>query len=193
MSELPGYARFCQQHAVKPFLNVGVGANIVGWEGPGIFHLDYDRWRYHNCVQADAHHLPFRDDAFASVVAGDVLEHFVDPLQCLHEIRRVAPMTVLTTFQEWRLDGPGRDIAKGQQLFAPCEASFEPYRLSGRFLAHKAENGLSHIPHIWQWSAEILTRLFARARLKIEKYESDCPGVHDGHPMLNHCFILRRT
>jgi SAM-dependent methyltransferase len=38
---------------------------------------------------ADIHALPFRDRAFDSVLANNVLEHSYDPLRCLREVRRV--------------------------------------------------------------------------------------------------------
>ena len=40
-------------------------------------------------VVADAHQLPFADDAFDSVIANNVIEHLYDPLAGLQEIHRV--------------------------------------------------------------------------------------------------------
>ena len=193
MASLAGYMRFQIEHAEKPFLNVGVGANPCGWEGPGVVHVDLDRWRYHNFVQTDIHNLPFKDDSFKSVVAGDVLEHLVDPLKALQEMRRVAPKIVLTTFQEWRLGGPGLSIERGAELFAPDPKAFAPYYESGRCLAQTPESLLSHIPHINQWvGRQELIDLFTSAGLGVEFYEVDCPGIHEGHAMLNYLFVLRR-
>ncbi len=37
----------------------------------------------------DAHNIPFRDDSFDGVIVQSVLEHVVDPWQCVEEIHRV--------------------------------------------------------------------------------------------------------
>lgn len=37
----------------------------------------------------DAHHIPFKDDSFDLVIAQAVLEHVLDPFQCVKEIHRV--------------------------------------------------------------------------------------------------------
>lgn len=41
-------------------------------------------------VVADAHHLPFRDGAFAYTICSHILEHMDDPLQFAAELRRVS-------------------------------------------------------------------------------------------------------
>ena len=43
-----------------------------------------------NFVIADAHHLPFRDDCFTSIVCDNVLEHLEKPWEALKEFSRVA-------------------------------------------------------------------------------------------------------
>jgi SAM-dependent methyltransferase len=56
-------------------------------------------------VIGDARHLPFRADAFDTVLMIQVLEHVPDPLAALHEVRRVlAPggRLILTAPQYWR-------------------------------------------------------------------------------------------
>jgi SAM-dependent methyltransferase len=39
-------------------------------------------------VVADAHHLPFRDDAFAYIICSHILEHMDDPPQFVRELQR---------------------------------------------------------------------------------------------------------
>ncbi|NJN17004.1 MAG: class I SAM-dependent methyltransferase [Oscillochloris sp.] len=39
-------------------------------------------------VVADAHHLPFKDDAFAYAICSHILEHMDDPQQFAHELER---------------------------------------------------------------------------------------------------------
>lgn len=46
-------------------------------------------------VQADADHLPFRDDSFSAVFAFTVLQNMPAPLETLKEIKRVAVFTAL--------------------------------------------------------------------------------------------------
>lgn len=41
-------------------------------------------------VVADAHHLPFKDGAFAYTICSHILEHMDDPLQFAAELRRVS-------------------------------------------------------------------------------------------------------
>ena len=55
-------------------------------------------------VQADAHHLPFRDKTFNTVILGDILEHVKDPPQVLREAKRVANHIYATTPNEWEWD-----------------------------------------------------------------------------------------
>jgi uncharacterized protein YbaR (Trm112 family) len=43
----------------------------------------------HTALVCDAHNLPFEDNAFDGVVVQAVLEHVVDPWQCVEEIHRV--------------------------------------------------------------------------------------------------------
>ena len=191
---LARYVEFQLEHALKPLLNIGVGANTIQMEGPGVFHCDLDRWRYQNCIQCDAHKLPFKDDSFASVLCGDVLEHFVNPLRALQEMHRVAPRLVLTTFQEWRLPGSGQYIKEGFELFSPMEDAFIPYREAGQFLDFYPESKISHLPHINQWSGmDELTGMIEQAGFVIEQFEVACPGIHEEHAMLNYLFLLRRA
>lgn len=42
------------------------------------------------CVQSDAHNLPFRDSSFDIVLLIEVLEHIPNPMKALQEIRRVS-------------------------------------------------------------------------------------------------------
>ena len=188
------YVAWQKRHAVKPFLNIGVGANTLEMEGPGIYHLDMDRWTWRNMVQGDVHDLPFRDDAFASCLAGDVLEHFVNPLRALAEMRRVAPLLVCTVFSEWRLGGPGQNIPRGQEILAPTLEQFKPYKEKGQVTEQIPEARQSHVPHINQWETpEPVIELFRHAGFSVERFETDHPGVHDDHLMTNWLFVCRRT
>jgi len=166
-------------------LNIGVGGNMANWHGPDYVHVDVDRWDYSNFVQGDAHHLPFKDNSFASVALGDVLEHLVYPVLALQEASRIAPKIVMTTFQEWRLGGVGCSIEAGYKLYG----SAGPY--PGR-ISTMPESVISHNPHIWQWSPDLLQSIIDRSGLEVIHYETDSPGIHEGHTMLNYLFVLNR-
>ncbi|HVU51917.1 MAG TPA: methyltransferase domain-containing protein [Polyangia bacterium] len=54
---------------------------------------------YAALVQADVHHLPFKDGAFAAAITTNALHHFPDPVRAMSEIARILrPGGVLVTF-----------------------------------------------------------------------------------------------
>lgn len=185
----PRYVTFQKEHATPPLLNIGCGINPCGWSGVGYTHFDIDIWDYPNFVQGDAHHLPFPDDSFATAVMGDMLEHVLDPVRVLQEAARVAPKVVMTTFEEWRLGGPGLHIEAGQQLYFPKGVTLDhPPGLVSR----TSEDVVLHHAHIWQWDRAYLDGVFEAAGLKVVVEERASPGVHEGHTMWNLCFVLGR-
>lgn len=64
---------------------------------PDITYFDMDRWSHPNFVRGDAHHLPFKDNSFDTVVSGDVLEHVVNPVDFLLELIRASKNKVIIT------------------------------------------------------------------------------------------------
>ena len=73
-------------------LDLGVGRGVLrpllerkGWR---YVNVDLRPGRNGLAVCADAHSLPFRDGAFALIVAKDSLEHFENPWRAMEEIRR---------------------------------------------------------------------------------------------------------
>lgn len=52
--------------------------------------IDYARKKYPNIkfMVADAHKLPFKDDSFDLIICYETIEHLVNPLRALREIRR---------------------------------------------------------------------------------------------------------
>ena len=69
-------------------LELGVGENIYAPDDATIITLDIDP-TYGPMVVGDAHHLPFRDDAFTTVVASQVFEHLHTPTVAMDEVTRV--------------------------------------------------------------------------------------------------------
>ena len=54
---------------------------------------------YAGLVQADVHHLPFKDGAFAAAITTNALHHFPDPIVAMREIARILqPGGVLVTY-----------------------------------------------------------------------------------------------
>lgn len=73
-----------------------VGGGVVGagletlLQDPAIEIIETDvSWGPQTQLICDAHNLPFRDEVFDAVVVQAVLEHVVDPRQCVSEIYRV--------------------------------------------------------------------------------------------------------
>lgn len=94
-------------------LDVGCGVGKLGEalaatgraRGPLVgtdFHatlLEEVREGYAGLVQADVHHLPFKDGAFAAAITTNALHHFPDPVRAMSEIARVlGPGGVLVTY-----------------------------------------------------------------------------------------------
>ena len=67
-------------------LNIGAGATATRYEN--CIEFEHKIFR-HTDVVGDAHHLPFRDDAFDRVFAFNVFEHLRDPKAAALEIFRV--------------------------------------------------------------------------------------------------------
>ena len=61
---------------------------IIGADFQGTL-LEEARDGYAARIEADAHHLPFRDGAFAAAIASNSLHHFPDAEQAMREIARV--------------------------------------------------------------------------------------------------------
>jgi SAM-dependent methyltransferase len=75
-------------------LVIGAGEAGIGMQAlarvPGIELVNTDVYYRPNIeVVADGHRLPFADSAFDAVVLQAVLEHVVDPRQCVAEVHRV--------------------------------------------------------------------------------------------------------
>lgn len=67
-------------------LNIGAGATQT--KLPNVIEMEYAIFKNTDIV-ADAHHLPFQDEAFEAVIAFNVFEHLHDPNRAASEIFRV--------------------------------------------------------------------------------------------------------
>ena len=80
-------------------LDVGSGANPKGDVNCDLYigrkkHAFYKVRKAKNFIRCDAHHLPFRDNAFNIVHSSHLLEHLKHPAQALEEMKRVTKKTV---------------------------------------------------------------------------------------------------
>jgi len=71
-----------------------------------IYYLDLDLFVGPSpFIRADAHNMPFKDDAFDTVVFSDIIEHAADPLRMLLEGKRITNDQILVTVpDEWSWD-----------------------------------------------------------------------------------------
>jgi ubiquinone/menaquinone biosynthesis C-methylase UbiE len=53
-------------------------------------------------INADANHLPFKDQSFTTVVLGELLEHMDDPIATLNEAQRVGKMILISLPNEFQ-------------------------------------------------------------------------------------------
>ena len=99
--------------APGPILDVGCGIGKLGTALTALGRTDLQiigadfqatlleeaRVGYAARVEADAHHLPFRDQAFVGAIASNSMHHFPDPLVAMAEIARVLkPGGVLVSY-----------------------------------------------------------------------------------------------
>lgn len=66
--------------------------------------VDVDMYSFPGFVRANAQQLPFNDKSFDTAILAEILEHVVDPVQCLSEARRVAGRLLSTIPNEWDWD-----------------------------------------------------------------------------------------
>lgn len=59
-------------------------------QGKIVYGMDIILTNYRdNVVRADAHYIPFKDETFDSIFAGEIIEHLENPAQFLREVERV--------------------------------------------------------------------------------------------------------
>ncbi len=197
-----GRLDFQRQYVISPLLDVGSGENAAGFNEEETVCLDLDKWKHKYSVQADAHHLPFKENAFRTAVLGDILEHAVDPLQMLTEAKRVARRLVLTIFEEWRLGAPGQHIELGlkrakEELTRLGYSTKEEYMRSykpfeGKWIRGISEEKLPHAYHIWQFTDDYIKRLIEQLNMEVIAYRKEPEATHQGHTWFNWLICLEK-
>jgi SAM-dependent methyltransferase len=90
--------------------------------------LEEARDGYAGLVQADVHHLPFKDGAFAAAITTNALHHFPDPVRAMSEIARVLrPGAALVTFDPryvTPLELLKKALRKNDNMFAKDHKAF---------------------------------------------------------------------
>ena len=123
--------------------------------GGVVYGLDIEVINYRdNMIKGDAHYLPFKDESFDSIFAGEIIEHLTNPAQFLKEIERV--------------------LKKGgvAVLTAPNPYSLTLLYLKDRFLGRS----INYTPsggfgHVYIWDISLLISLVKRTtNLKIKEF-----------------------
>lgn len=130
-------------------------------------------------ILCDLAHLPFRDQAFAYVIASHVLEHVEDPIRAARELERVAHAGYIETpsalmeyvephraYHRWSVLREG-----GALVFVPREPGLRPYRqrLTNRLITENfgwklfAQANPALFKTILEWRGNIPLRVEPRA------------------------------
>ena len=72
-----------------------VGCGKFPLRGKNVFHVDVDKRAYHLEVLCDVHYLPFKAESFKLVFASHILEHLVNPLEGIRNLKRVGQDKVI--------------------------------------------------------------------------------------------------
>lgn len=174
-------------------LNIGVGDNLIGFRGD-VMQFDMDKYMYEKFVQGDAHHLPFKDNAFDTVIISDVLEHVIDPVQVCREATRVSNRLMLSIFEEWRLGGAGQHIEVGHEIQREGmrRRNMTKYSDAPNLLDRIPEEKISHNPHIWQFTDKMIQDLIWSTKWRVVEFCKEPECVHLGHTWWNWLIVLKR-
>jgi ubiquinone/menaquinone biosynthesis C-methylase UbiE len=205
MDTIPGFSKrlnFQLMFAEGDVVNIGCGEDPCGF-GERAMHVDMDVWNHKRFTQADAHHLPFKDDEFDTAVLGDILEHSPDPAQMLREAGRVAKKVVATIYEEWRLPQEGLNLGiktaemydkglekEGFKNLWDYFQSLPSHR--GRVISVCPDDELSHHPHIYQFTQAGLEKIIEESGLKISIFTKFQEGEHEGRPTYNWLLVAHK-
>ena len=95
-----GYHHFAEEHKLNPHLDAGCGSGLVKSDVYVEVSREALRRFKGQRVLASVHALPFRDKAFESVSALELLEHIDEPLKALDEMRRVTRKRLIISVPE---------------------------------------------------------------------------------------------
>lgn len=175
-------------YAVGSILNVGSGEDPAGF-GDRAVHLDIDVWKHDYFVRADGHHLPFKDQAFDTVILGDILEHATEPLQMLRETKRVGKRVLATVFEEWRIQGLTREQIlerafqetreKGYESLDEYKSNYPAFK--GKFRKQTSEYLIPHSFHINAFTDEQIVNMLRSLGMKVKFFAKVTEGVQPNY------------
>ena len=196
--------QYFREDGTPNVLNIGCADDPLEF-GDRAFHFDIDDWStYHKYFkQGDAHDLPFPDQAFDTVIVGDVHEHVLDPELVTREAARVTKRILcMTIFEEWLLPGPGQWIQEGhdnsdkasQELGFKDRIDFQDKMYPGKITVPD-DDKTPHLPHINQFTdADIMAMIVMVVDMGFEIREAfkQPEAEKDGHQWYNWLVALER-
>lgn len=120
-----------------------------------------------NVVRADAHYIPFKDETFDSIFAGEIIEHLEDPAQFLREVERV--------------------LKRGGHLILTTPNIHSLSYIKGILLRKETLSDFSE--HIYGWDLKLLRNFFQKLNLRLEIEEC---GYVDGGGLRFYIKLIRR-
>ena len=179
-------------------VNLGCGENPCDF-GEDEVHVDIDIYNHKNFIQADIHHLPFKDNEFDTAVLGDVLEHSPDPVQMLKEAGRVAKKVVATIFEEWRIDGriPEMiDRMKQDEKAMGFDNHLDYLKslptVKDKIISVTDDSIVPHHCHIQQFTDKSLQETIEKAELDVIIFRKFQEGIHEGRIWYNWLIVVQK-
>ena len=190
--------RYQRMFAKGRIVNLGCGENPCNFD-EDVVHVDIDTYNHKNFVQADIHHLPFKDNEFDTAVLGDVLEHSPDPVQMLREAGRVAKKVVATVFEEWRIDGGAPEMIdrmKRDEKVMGFDNHLSYLKslptVKDKIVSVTDDSIISHHPHIQQFTDKNLKKIIDDAGLEVIIFHKFQEGIHEGRIWYNWLIIAQK-
>jgi len=78
-------------------LDIGSGTEETDFplKQENVIHADIDRKAYDLEILCDVHYLPFKEESFTLVFASHIVEHLINPLEAIKNLKRVAKDPVI--------------------------------------------------------------------------------------------------
>ena len=181
---------FQKHFANGKIVNLGCGDIPIDL-GPNVTHVDIDNFSHPNFIQADIHHLPFKDNEFDTSILGDVLEHSPDPVQMIKESARVAKRFVATIFEHTEEVFPGEDgpQRRGYPTTADWYKTIPGYNACTEIVP---DDKIPHHYHIQRFQDWDIFNIYTLADLVIDHYEKVQEGTENGKPYYNWLIVAHK-
>lgn len=155
-----------------------------------LYSFDCDRWELPNFTRGDAHRIPFKDNAFETIVLGDVLEHVPDPIMVLKECDRICSDRIVISLpneSEWSKDLNPYNIENMDIKQTEAVTLHHP-SIYTKCTDYVKETTMKHLPHIRSWDYwtiyELLKNgLSGQYKIHISNYSHELLREHDTDPL----------